>query len=338
MALICRDPDSDYFQLLRDGVPLGIAHSIPPCPVMHPPPAPDSTVIPLQHCDSAWKSALDHPDIVDELLAGELAEGWIKLPGGDAELKRLYPVTAVGKLGLVLAEGRPPRLVVDSSVSGVTSNTALPNRSSNPTLADVFNSMPIFDSAERLVALVLDVAKAHRRILIRSADRGLLCFRHRQKLYQCLTLNFGARVSSFYWARAAGLLVRLIHRLIRVRHSAQIYVDDLLAILESVSAPLWASMVVVLLQILCVPMSWHKGALSARVVWIGWESCLCVLLRQALSSKRCSTGSTHLLERITGKLLWFSSLFRTFRPSLAPLYAVLRVPACYVWANRRSQN
>ena len=91
-------------------------------------------------------------------------------------------------------------------------------------------------------------------------------------------------------------------------------------------------MVVVVLQILCVP-TWHKGALSARVVWIGWElnlshfcvrldpakfSRLCVLLRQALSSKRCST---HLLERITGKLLWFSSLFRTFRPSLAPLYA-----------------
>ena len=89
-------------------------------------------------------------------------------------------------------------------------------------------------------------------------------------------------------------------------------------------------MVVVVLQILCVP-TWHKGALSAGVVWIGWElnlshfcvrldpakfSRLCVLLRQALSSKRCST---HLLERITGKLLWFS--FRTFRPSLAPLYA-----------------
>ena len=145
-------------------------------------------------------------------------------------------------------------------------------------------------------------------------------------------MNFGARVSSFYWARAAGLLVRLIHRLIRVRHSAQIYVDDLFALLESVSAPLWASLVVILLQILRVPISWHKGALSARVVWIGWEqnlshfcvrldpakfSRLCALLRRALSSKRW----THLLERITGKLLWFSSLFRTFRPSLAPLYA-----------------
>ena len=88
------------------------------------------------------------------------------------------------------------------------------------------------------------------------------------KLYQCVTLNFGARFSSYYRARAAGLLVRLIHRMIRVRHSAQIYVDDLLALLESVSAPLWASLVAVLLLNLKVPLSRHKAALSPRVVWI----------------------------------------------------------------------
>ena len=192
--------------------------------------------------------------------------------------------------------------------------------------------MPLSDSLERLVALILDVAKAHRRILIRKQDRGLLCFRHKNVLYQCTTLNFGARVSSFYWARAAGLLVRLIHRLLRVRHSAKIYVDDLLCLLDSASAPVWASHVVVLLLLIKVPLSWHKCALSQRVVWIGWEidlsiftvrldpqkfRRLCDLLRLCLASRRCST---HLLERVTGKLLWLSSLFRTFRPSLAPLY------------------
>jgi len=144
---------------------------------------------------------------------------WWRVEGGDARLKREYAISAVGKLGVVLAEGRSARLVVDSSVSGVTSNTVLPNRSSNPTLSDVFSCMPLSDSLARLVALVLDVAKAHRR----KQDRGLLCFRRRNVLYQCTTLNFGARVSSFFWARAAGLLVRLIHRLLRVRHSAQIY-------------------------------------------------------------------------------------------------------------------
>ena len=333
LCVACSDPDTEYFDLLREGVPLGISSPIPPCKVMAPPGPPDSATIPLQHCESSWKSAIDHSDTVDELLSEELAQGWIAIvPGGDDELRREFPVPAVGKLGVVLAEGRPPRLVVDSSVSGVTCHTALPNRSCNPTLTDVFSSMPLSDSLERLVALVLDVAKAHRRILIRKQDRGLLCFRHKNVLYQCTTLNFGARVSSFFWSRAAGLLVRLIHRLLRVRHSAKIYVDDLLCLLDSASAPVWASHVVVLLLLIKVPLSWHKCALSQKVVWIGWEidlavfsvrldpqkfRRLCDLLRQALSSRRCST---HLLERLTGKLLWLSSLFRTFRPSLAPLY------------------
>eukprot|EP00439_Symbiodinium_sp_Y106_P017672 s6982_g2.t1 len=183
--------------------------------------------------------------------------------GGSWILRRLYSVTAVGKLGVVLAEGRPPRPVVDSSVSGVTSITSLPNRSVNPTLADLFLSMPLSDSRERLVALILNVAKAHRRILIRACDRVLLCFRHRKKLYQYVTLNFGARVSSYYFA-----------------------------LLESVSAPLWASLVAVLL-VLKVPLSWRKAALSPQVVWIGWElkldlSCFCVRLDPGKISRLCA--------------------------------------------------
>ncbi|CAE7225121.1 unnamed protein product [Symbiodinium natans] len=157
----------------------------------------------------------------------ELRAGWIlEVPGGDAELKRRYEHTAVGKLGVVLSEGRPPRLVVDSSISGVTEATHLPNRSANPTLLDIRRCLPISDARERLVALVLDVSKAHRRLKTLPADQGLLCFRHRGRLYQCKTLNFGACASGFYWARVAGLLVRLVHRFWWVGHSALIYVDD----------------------------------------------------------------------------------------------------------------
>ena len=331
---LCSDPDSDYFHVLREGVPLGIGSAIPVCPVMHPPAAPDAVRLPLEHCESAWKSALDNADVVESLLQGEVDAGWIReVPGGDAELRRLYQYTAVGKLGLVLAPGRPPRLVVDSSVSGVTSNTHLPNRSANPSLMGVRRSVPISDSLDQLVALVLDVAKAHRRMLIRPADRGLLCFRHAGRLYQCITLNFGARVSSFFWARCAGLLMRLLKRLLRVRHSSWIYVDDILALFNRLSAPLWASVVVVLLLCLKIPMSWHKGTLSPSVVWIGWQmdfecftvrldpsklSRLIALANQVLNSRSCPVRD---LERLTGKLLWLSSLFRCFRPSLAPLYA-----------------
>ena len=81
---------------------------------------------------------------------------------------------------------------------------------------------------EDFTALVLDASKAHRRIKIRPEDQDLLCFRHRGKLFRCLTLNFGARTSSYYWARTAGLLCRLLHRIIYVSHGLLIYVNDLL--------------------------------------------------------------------------------------------------------------
>ncbi|CAE7200873.1 nipblb [Symbiodinium sp. CCMP2592] len=177
-------------------------------------------------------------------------------------------------------------------------------------------SVPVSDSRCQLVAL-----------------SGLLCFRHAGRLFQCITLNFGARVSSFYWARCAGLLMRLLRRLLRVRHSSWIYVDDILALFDRVSAPLWASVVVVLLLCLKIPMSWRKGMLAPSVLWIGWQmdfdgftvrldpaklSRLVELAMLLLQSRDCFVRD---LERLTGKLLWLSSLFRCFRPSLAPLYA-----------------
>ena len=333
LCLIFKDADAGLFPHLHAGVPLGSSDAIPPCPLLQASHASPPADAELCHCESAWKSALDNAEIVDKLLQEELDAGWIcEVTGGDDELKRQNKHSAVGKLGVVLSEGRPPRLVVDSSISGVTNATHLPNRSANPTLLDVRRCLPISDARERLVALVLDVSKAHRRIKILPADQGLLCFRHRGRLYQCKTLNFGARASGFYWARVAGLLVRLVHRFWWVSHSAMIYVDDLLSILEKSSAPLLAALLVVLLQVLNVPMSWHKAKLSASVVWIGWQmdfrtftvrlepaklQRLLSLLRQCYRSAKLPATT---LEKLTGKLLWLSNLFRAFRPSLAPLY------------------
>ena len=338
LALICSDPDVDLFTV-HSGVPLKVNSPIPVCPVLPPPEHHCEPAVPLQHCESAWKSALDHADTVDMLLASELAEGWIEeIPGGDAQLRQDYSVTAVGKLGVVISSDRPPRLVVDSSVSGVTCHTKLPNKSPNPTLSDVRQCLPLSPAREDLTALVLDVSKAHRRIRIRPEDQGLLCFRHRGKLYKSVTLNFGARASGHYWSRVAGLLIRLAHRVLFIAHSALIYVDDILALLERSSAALTASVLVILLQVLCVPMSWHKASLRPTVVWIGWQfnfttftvtldppklQRLLCLISEILSSRRSTVTQ---LERLTGKLLWLSSLFRTFRPTLAPLYADTHSP------------
>ena len=108
------------------------------------------------------------------------------------------------------------------------------------------------------------MATAHRRVLIRASDLGLLCCRQRNRLFQRITLNFSGRVSSFYSARAAGLLLRFLKRLVRVRHPGLIYVDDLLSLLNRLS-----SVIVVLLLCLRVPISWHKASLAP---WYGMRS------------------------------------------------------------------
>ena len=178
------------------------------------------------------------------------------------------------------------------------------------------------------------MSEAHRCIKIRPQDQGLLCFRHRGKLFQCLTLNFGARASSHYWARTAGLLCRLLRRIIYVNHGLLIYVDDLLCLLRKCTSPLLAALLVVFLLILKVPMSWRKASLSSHPVWIGWSIDLttftvCMeadkqqrLLDLLLSVLETRHVSRHDVERLTGKLLWLSGLFSFLRPTLAPLYSL----------------
>ncbi|CAE7508033.1 LRRC45 [Symbiodinium sp. CCMP2592] len=336
---LSRDPDRPFVDLLLEGVPLGVDEPMPACPTLFPASATKDPSMDLQHCSSSWGSALSDLSTVDSLLQTEVSEGWVReVPGGLDSLVATYARTAVGKLGLVKAPDRDPRLVVDSSVSGVTEHTTLPNKSANPTISGLRRCFPLRLALEQLFALILGVSKAHRRILIRAADQGLLCFFHRGRLFQCLTLNFGARASGFYWARLAGILSRLMHRLLFIRHALLIYVDDLISLLSGPSAPVWAAVLCVFLLVLRVPMSWHKAYLGARPTWIGWSMSLetftatleppkLARLRLLISSARSGEAiPLHLLRKLTGKLLWVCSLFRPFRPSLAPLYRDQSLP------------
>ena len=60
-------------------------------------------------CTSSWKSVLVNLPLVRELIADEVAVGFIEhVPGGMKELQSTYSKTAVGKSGIVIAEGRSP--------------------------------------------------------------------------------------------------------------------------------------------------------------------------------------------------------------------------------------
>ena len=69
--------------------------------------------------------------------------GWIEEFSSLEDIRSRYPTVACGRLGLVLAEGRSPRLVVDSSISGVTEACFIPNRMLLPRIADIALCAPV---------------------------------------------------------------------------------------------------------------------------------------------------------------------------------------------------
>ena len=197
LVLSWNDPDASFFDSLKSGVRLGVNHNLSPSPAWPARPLTTTHDEPLLECSSAWKSAIDHHDLVEELVAAEVADGFVApVPGGLAVLRQQYDQVAVGKLGVVLAEGRSPRLVVDSSVSNVTANTCIPNHMLLPKISDLMDSAPRDVAREQLIQLTLDVSKAHRRILIHPDDRGLLCFHVGGRLYQCWCLQCSTLVDN----------------------------------------------------------------------------------------------------------------------------------------------
>jgi len=127
-------------------------------------------------------------------------------------------------------------------------------------------------------------------------------------------------------------------------HALWQYVDDLLAWLDKVSSPLWASLLVVLLLILGAPMSWHKAALSDTVDWIGWRISVAYwtievpiekmerITAQIQSIQRSERLTLRDMQSLVGRLLWLTSAWRYLRPLLIPLYKVLhRIPTPLLW-------
>ena len=83
---------------------------------------------------------------------------------------------AIGRLGLALSDSRPPRLVVDSSVCGVNNRCAIPERTTLPSAQDVMRVYPLRNTTDSMVGFSLDIKSAHKLVVIRESDRGLLGF------------------------------------------------------------------------------------------------------------------------------------------------------------------
>ena len=182
--------------------------------------------------------------------------------------------TAIGKLNLVLAEGKEPRIVLDSSVCGLNPSVHLPERVALRSGADVQRSFLSDDCFAQLCAVFLDFKAAHKCCKVLPKDQGTLLFRHRGALYHYTVCHFGTRFSAYWWQRTGSLMLRCLHALLcKHQHRAWLYVNDLLLLLRMQEVEVGAALTVALLGAINAPINWKKAQFAQQVVWCGWQFC-----------------------------------------------------------------
>ena len=338
LATATNDPDEDIVQLMQQGVPTGAFGPLP-ASKQWPPAAdmPDDDLAPpaLLHCEGNWKRAEEHPEVLQALLAKEIEGGFVAaFDGSEEDAKARWPAgTAIGKLNIVFSDERDARLVLDSSICNLNARCTLPERMALPSALDVQLSFSPHDPLAIWRALCLDFKAAHKRMRVKASEHGTLLFRVAGLLYFYKVCHFGARFSSYWWGRAAGLITRILHALLQDRpHRAWIYVDDLLSLLWHAQAHEQACLIILLLASINAPMSWKKAQLADSVTWCGWTFDLQVQqvwlasakleklrmqMQALLKHPKCARKS---LEACLGLLMWATTLSTYLRPMLAPLY------------------
>ena len=329
-----QDPDHNLHSLLASGVPAGILQDIPSSVQWQQRQQDlqdddlDGTY--LLHCQGNWTKAEQDPALLQQLLDKEIQSGWvIPFHGNASDAARHWPAgTAIGKLNIVSAEGKDPRLVLVCKV---------PERVSLPNALDVQRTFLHNDKHGNFVGLSLDFKAAHKCVKVHSKEQGCLLFQVQSNLYHYTVCHFGAKFSAYWWQRVGGQFLRVVRTLLRQHgHKAWLYVDDLLAMLAQAS---WQQQVIIItffISAINAPISWKKAQLGSRITWCGWtfhldiealrlvEGKLSKLREQLAKLARSKKIPRKHLESTLGLLMWATSACRHLRPYLAPLYKDLR--------------
>ena len=135
------------------------------------------------------------------------------------EAKQHFKNFTRSKIAVVTSEGRDPRLVIDSTASGLNPRSWFPERSECPTMAGIMRFIARYysgddgNSKEKLSAFTLDVKSAHKRIKLHPKEFGRQFIEAGGKLAYYHTCHFGGAWSAYWWSRTAACLMRLIHRI-----------------------------------------------------------------------------------------------------------------------------
>ncbi|CAE7197288.1 unnamed protein product [Symbiodinium sp. KB8] len=347
VAQATQDPDLGLVPILKEGVPTGAFSELPPSGIW--PPAQrsidsSSDLDPqrLEHCAGNWTAAEKDPALLQQLVDKEVQDGFVALfPGTEADAAQHWPLgTAIGKLNIVQADGKDPRLVLDSTVCGLNPAVHIPERVAMPSALDVQRTFSTADPFAQLQGLSLDFKAAHKSQKVRPAEQGTLLFRVADKLYHYTVCHFGARFSAYWWQRTGSLILRSLHALLcQHPHKAWLYVDDILAMFRRQHFAQPVALTVAFLTALHAPTSWKKAQQGNTITWCGWTFCfrtetvalmqskLQKLREQLQRLRKAAKVHRKDLEACLGLLNWATTLSPHMRSFMAPLYKDLHSTA-----------
>ncbi|CAE7281103.1 unnamed protein product, partial [Symbiodinium sp. KB8] len=176
LSTITADKDTSLFPALLQGVPTGLDDDIPRSHTLRPRREGDEDEgHQLLVCEGNWQGAESDPALLQELIEEELAAGFLEEVDSIEEAYKRWGKdrVAVGRVNIVKAPGRSPRLVVDNSICNTNQNCKVPEQFSLPCLQDIQASYPRREDNEPVSGFSLDVKGAHKTSRVREQDRGI---------------------------------------------------------------------------------------------------------------------------------------------------------------------
>ena len=292
-----------------------------------------------------YPSAREHELKIEEQFAKEISLGaMIEMPLAEAQ-RQFGESLSIASLGAIPKADDSVRVVHEwSNGQHVNDRIKVRDAQSTPTGADLSTALEELPGA--YFSITGDISRAHRLVLVRSADWARQACRayRKDRVYLNAVGTFGIVSASYWWYRLFSGLGRLLYYAHGQDHTTLLtYVDDLIWITESSQGLPRILASIFLLEILGIPFAWHKFRGGAEHGWIGFS----ISAHQRLlgiSRSRAdwmigwirkvkSDGFVNIADMgaVLGRLSFGLTVLPSLRPFLGPLYAwVAAVRHCHV--------
>ena len=300
MAEMADDPDSQYFEILKTGVPLGVKEPPLKSPGIWPTKEELKGESPLDgaledprgrgnyasaeiHSDDIRKTFLEERDM-DMVLGPLTAQEAASLCGCDIPELCPGPMAAID-------EGDKIRTIYDGSWGGanahIQANTE--ERTTAPTVMDCLHGIHWLQASQKepghkklpyahwdwpkqddqWMLLKADVTKAHRRVKILSPEWRYQVAKLEDEWWINKVGTYGMASAQLYWGRLASALLRLLYHVYPMVDWGFVFVDDFCWLLrKSLAGPL-TSAILLFLAFGC-PLSWKETAIGLSNTWLGF--------------------------------------------------------------------